>query len=102
MPYFRSLVVVVLTAAIAGAADWPQWLGPNRDSSSTEKVVPWKKDLKADWHLPVGEGHSSPVVANGKVFLFTRVANKDKEEITAYAVKGGKVVWTFKIGRAHV
>ncbi len=101
MPYLRSLVVVVLTAAIAGAADWPQWLGPNRDSSSTEKVVPWKKDLKADWHLPVGEGHSSPVVANGKVFLFTRVANKDMEEITAYAVKGGKVVWTFSYDRGE-
>jgi len=97
--YLRSLAVLLLTAAFAGAADWPQWLGPNRDCSSSEKIAPWKKDLKPEWHIPVGEGHSSPVFASGKVYLHTRVADADKEEIAAYDVKNGKPVWNFVYDR---
>jgi outer membrane protein assembly factor BamB len=99
MPYLRSLAAVLLTAAVAAAADWPQWLGPNRDSGSSEKVAPWKKDLKPEWKKAVGEGHSSPVVANGKVYLFTRVGKEDKEALTAYDAKTGEVAWTFSYDR---
>ena len=82
MPWRRSLLLLVLCVASAPAADWPQWLGPNRDCSSPEIVVPWKEPLKVLWHKPVGEGHSSPVVAGGKVFLHTKVKDKDQEEIS--------------------
>ncbi len=101
MPYLRSLAVLVLTGALTTAADWPQWLGPTRDSTSTEKVAPWKKDLKADWKVSVDEGHSSPVVADGKVYLFTRVAGKDKEAVTAYDAKKGDLIWTFSYDRGE-
>ncbi len=99
MPYLRSLAVLALAAALAPAADWPQWLGPNRDGSSAEKVVPWKKDLKADWAVAVGEGHSSPVVAGGKVYLHTRVANEDREVVKAYDIKNGQEIWAFSYDR---
>jgi outer membrane protein assembly factor BamB len=93
MPWSRSLAVLLLCAAAAPAADWPQWLGPNRDGSSPEKIAPWKADPKILWHKPVGEGHSSPVIAGGKVFLFTKVKDKDEEEITAYDAKTGAELW---------
>jgi outer membrane protein assembly factor BamB len=99
MPYLRCLAALVLTAAVAAAADWPQWLGPNRDGASAEKVAAWKNDLKAQWKKAVGEGHSSPVIANGKVYLHTRVAKEDKEEVTAYDAKTGDLVWTFAYDR---
>ena len=35
-----SLALLLLFGAGVGAADWPQWLGPNRDGTSTEKVAP--------------------------------------------------------------
>lgn len=88
------LVVLTLLAGPAAAEDWPQWLGPRRDGSSTEKVAPWKDAPKVLWRIPVGEGHSSPVVASGKVFLFTRVKGKDAEEIVAYSADEGKKVWS--------
>src|SRR5436309_3145766 len=94
MPWLRSLPLLLLLGASAPAADWPQWLGPNRDGSSPEKVEPWKGDLKVLWRKPVGEGHSSPVVAGGKVFLFTRVKDKEAEEVTAYDARTGEPVWT--------
>ena len=93
MPWRRSLLFLVLCTATVSAADWPQWLGPNRDCSSPEIVVPWKAPLKVLWHKPVGDGHSSPVVAAGKVFLHTKVADKDKEEISAYDAKTGELLW---------
>jgi outer membrane protein assembly factor BamB len=99
MPWFRSCLVLVLTATLASAGDWPQWLGPNRDGSSPEKVAPWKEAPKVLWHVPVGEGHSSPVVAGGKLFLHTRVKDKDEEQVTAFDAKSGKESWSVTYAR---
>src|SRR6266545_3043263 len=93
MPWKRTLLTLLLVSGIAAAADWPQWLGPHRDGSSTEKVVPWKQAPKVLWRKPVGEGHSSPVVAAGKVFLHTKVKGKDQEELSAYDDRSGERLW---------
>ena len=42
------------------------------------------------WRAPVGEGHSSPVVAGGKVYLHHRVAGKDEEQLSAFDAATGK------------
>jgi outer membrane protein assembly factor BamB len=89
----RSLLVLLLLGAGARAADWPQWLGPNRDGSSTETVAVWKQAPKILWKQPVGEGHSSPVVAGGRVFLHTKVKDKDEEEVAAFDAKTGMPLW---------
>src|SRR5215475_9409016 len=79
-------LICLLTATAAHAADWPQWLGPNRDGSTTEKVAPWKKgDLKVLWRKPVaGEGNSSAVVVGNRVYLHTKLGNKQEEALTAF------------------
>jgi outer membrane protein assembly factor BamB len=94
MTWLRSVPLLLVCALPAGAADWPQWLGPKRDGSSTEKVKPWKGNLKVLWSKPAGPGHSSPVVAGGKVFLHTQVKDKEEEAVTAYDAKSGKLLWT--------
>jgi outer membrane protein assembly factor BamB len=101
MPCTRSLAALLLLAAVAPApaADWPQWLGPSRDGSSTEKIAPWKGAPKIVWRKTVGEGHSSPVVAGGKVFLFTKVKDKDEEELAAYDAKTGEELWKVAYAR---
>src|SRR5438067_583666 len=63
MPWLRSLALLVLACAPAAAADWPQWLGPDRDNSSPETVAVWKEAPKVLWRQPVGEGNGSSVVA---------------------------------------
>ncbi len=93
MPWFRSLLVLALCASGAAAEDWPQWLGPRRDASSTEKVTPWKEAPKVVWSQTVVEGNSSPVVAGGRVFLHTKVNGRDEEEVAAYDAGTGQVVW---------
>lgn len=91
----RTLVIALALALtpLAAAADWPQWLGPNRDGSAPDKVAPWKGDLKVLWRKPVGEGNSSPVVVGGLVYLHTKVKGKDAERVQAFDVKTGEEKW---------
>jgi outer membrane protein assembly factor BamB len=81
------------------AEDWPQWLGPRRDNSSAEKVAPWKGALQVLWRKRVGEGHSSPVVADGRVFIHAKVG-KNEEEIVAFDAKSGEELWRTRYERA--
>ena len=54
----------------------------------------WPKSTKRAWQVEIGEGYSSPVVANGRAFLHSR---RDPEEIvTAIDLASGKVVWQQK------
>jgi outer membrane protein assembly factor BamB len=88
-----SLAFLLMTAPLARADDWPQWLGPNRDGSTPLKVAPWKEPLKILWQQPVGEGHSSPVVAAGRVYLHTRVKDKLEEQLAAFDAASGTPLW---------
>src|ERR1700674_4269117 len=90
----RSLLVLFIASSVASAEDWPQWLGPRRDGSTAEKVAPWKSALKVLWKQPVGEGHSSPVVAGTRVYLHARVKDSTQEVLGAYSVSDGTIVWT--------
>lgn len=98
----RVVLVVALfgSTATATAADWPQWLGPKRDGSSTERVEPWKEAPKPAWSAKVGVGFSSPVIASGRVFVHARVNGKDREEMIAFDAKTGKELWRTAYDRA--
>jgi outer membrane protein assembly factor BamB len=93
MNWLRASSLLLLLAAPAVAEDWPQWLGPRRDGSTITKVVPWKDSCKVLWRQPAGEGHSSPIVAGGKVFLLTKVKDREEEELAAYDAASGKPLW---------
>jgi outer membrane protein assembly factor BamB len=95
-----TLLVCVSVTAPAWAEDWPQWLGPRRDNSSTEKVAPWKGQLKVLWRKPAGEGNSSPVVTGNRVFIHAKVKDKNVEEIVAFDAKNGEELWRTQYERA--
>lgn len=99
MLLIRSLVVLVLFAGVAPAEDWAQWLGPRRDNSTVEKIEPWKDPPKVLWRVPVGDGHSSPIIAGGKVFLH-HLKGGTTEEIAAYDAGTGKPAWSESYERA--
>ncbi len=86
-------LVLAFSSAFLQAGDWPQFLGPTRDSVSAEKVAPWKEAPKVLWKQPLGEAHSSPVVANGIVYAFFKVAKKDAEALAAFGAVTGEKKW---------
>lgn len=84
----------------AVAAQWPQWRGSNRDGTVAAENVPsaWPEKLTSKWTVTVGEGYSTPVVANGRVFVHSR---QDPEEVvTALDVATGKPLWTARYASA--
>jgi outer membrane protein assembly factor BamB len=96
----RTLPVLLLLTAPAVAADWPQFLGPNRDSTTPDKFPAWKDKPKEVWKKAVGEAHSSPVVANGLVYVFAKVDKKEAESLTAFDAKTGEERWSKSYDRA--
>jgi outer membrane protein assembly factor BamB len=75
-------LTLVLAAGLAVAADWPQWLGPQRDGV-------WREDGIVDalppggppklWSVPVGLGYAGPAVAGGKVFVTDRTLGSGQQ-----------------------
>ena len=94
--HIATLTVLVLLDAVMVQAQWPQWRGPNRDGVVAAANVPpvWPAKPTVKWTQKVGEGYSTPVVANGRLFVHSRV---DPEEVvTALDLATGKPVWTAK------
>jgi outer membrane protein assembly factor BamB len=94
--------MVILTGGAACAEDWPQFLGPRRDGTSTETglLQAWPKDgPPVLWQKEVGEGFSGPVVAGDRLILFHRVENNEVVECLDAAT--GKPRWKFAYPTAY-
>ncbi|MGA2739616.1 MAG: PQQ-binding-like beta-propeller repeat protein [Bryobacteraceae bacterium] len=86
-------VLVVAVWAVAGAEDWPQWRGPHRDGVATGFPEPkaWPEKLTLKWKVTVGEGHASPVVADGRIYVHSRQG--DREVVSALRPENGQTIW---------
>ncbi|MDB5346622.1 MAG: outer rane biosis protein BamB [Schlesneria sp.] len=65
------LVIVAITGVVR-ADDWPQWLGPTRDSVWHEKGIVDKfpeSGLKVKWRVPVSLGYAGPAVVGDRVYI---------------------------------
>ena len=80
-------------ASIEKTGNWTQWRGPNRDGYVGEYSVPrvWPKSLKEEWKVTVGVGHSSPLFADGKVYVFARQG--EEEVLLCLDAETGKELW---------
>src|SRR5690349_3975285 len=76
-----AFVVLLLESAVwVLADDWPQWLGPQRDSVWRETGIIEKFPEGGPvfrWRTPVGPGYSGPAVANSRVYLTDRKLGQD-------------------------
>jgi outer membrane protein assembly factor BamB len=89
------LLLTIVNACLAAFAadDWPQWRGPNRDGQVSGAAIPavWPKTLKQEWKVNVGVGHSSPVLSNGKIYVFARQG--EEEVLLCLDQATGKEIW---------
>lgn len=94
MRYLGIAILLLVAAPLVRADDWPQWLGPRRDGSTTEKIAPWKDAPKVAWRVALPKGYAAPIVANGKVFIHTTAGEKaNMEELVAIDAVSGKIAW---------
>lgn len=85
-PSFPAMVVVALMIPAAGAfADWTEFRGPGGQghASSMDLPVTWNGTENVRWKTPIaGDGWSSPVVKQGRVYLTTAAGNGDSKDRT--------------------
>ncbi len=101
----KFLFTLMITGTIVlplGGADWPNWLGPNRNGSSPETglLTTWPKTgPKLLWKVPGGEGYATVAIAAGRAI--TQVQHDGAEYVLALdAVKGTKL-WETKVADAY-
>lgn len=90
-------IVIILFSASAFAADWPQYLGPDRDSTSTEKGIlrAWPEEgPKVLWSTPLGVGFGGPAIVDDMVYLLDR-DEKVGDTLRCYELSSGKELWNF-------
>jgi outer membrane protein assembly factor BamB len=91
-----AIVLMVLTCSSL-AADWPQYLGPDRNSTSPEKGLlrSWPENgPEVLWTVAVGKGFGGPVVKDGKVYLLDR-DDKVGDTMRCFDLSNGKELWNF-------
>ena len=105
---FRPLPRLLFTLAFSlqfchesEAVDWPQFLGPNRDSVWSETGILQSfpaNGLKIRWRAPVQGGHSSPVVAGGRAYVTDLEVQKPEawERVHCFDEKTGKPLWVYR------
>jgi len=92
-----TAVVVMVAAGSRVAADWPQYLGPARNSTSPERGLlrSWpEKGPDVLWTVAVGIGYGGPVVKDGKVYLLDR-DDKVGDNLRCLDLSSGKELWNF-------
>jgi len=88
---------VLLLAAVAPAADWPNYRGPNHNGISSE--TNWSSNWGTDgpkklWAKSIGIGFSSIVVSNGRAYMMGNTG-KGSEKDVVYCLDAvtGKEIW---------
>jgi outer membrane protein assembly factor BamB len=93
-----AALTLILPATLR-ADDWPQWRGLERDGVWRETGLLQSfpaAGLKFRWRAAAGWGFSSPVVAQGRVYLADSVLKKPKakERLQCLDEITGQVLWT--------
>ena len=92
-----TLLLLCLCVETQAQAEWPQWGGPSRNFVSTAKglAASWpEKGPRQLWSRPLGQGHSSIVVAGNT--LYTMYSQGEQEVVIALAADTGKTIWEHK------
>jgi outer membrane protein assembly factor BamB len=93
------IIAVALSGCISNisAQDWPQYLGPNRNSTSAQKGIlrSWPASgPQVLWTVDVGKGFGGPVIKNGKVYLLDRT-DEVEDILRCFDFSNGKELWKY-------
>ena len=97
---YLLMLAMIITSSIGFAQDWPQYLGPHRNSKSVEKGIlrSWPETgPEVLWTVNVGIGYGGPIINDGKVYLLDR-DDKVGDNIRCFELSTGKELWNFEYG----
>ncbi|MDX8337794.1 PQQ-binding-like beta-propeller repeat protein [Draconibacterium sp. IB214405] len=93
-------LILILTAGsfCVVAQDWPQFMGPDRNSIVTEQNLlrTWPESgPEVLWRVDVGIGYGGPVVKDGKAYLLDR-DDKTGDLMRCFDLNSGEELWKFE------
>jgi outer membrane protein assembly factor BamB len=92
------LMVLILCAANVYAQDWPQFLGPDRNSTSPQDNIlrSWPENgPEVLWTAGVGIGYGGTVIKDGKVYLLDR-NDEVGDNMRCFELSSGEELWNFE------
>ena len=104
-----SIALAALAALPAGATDWPEWRGPNRDGASAETGLPSRWSPAGEglaWKAPFGS-RSTPVVFGNRLYLWNpsvdtvKEREKVQERLLCLDADTGRVIWEKRFNVFH-
>lgn len=100
-PLLLSAVLLICTS-VASAQDWPRFRGPTGDGHAKGVKLPtqWGPEKNVAWKVKLpGEGWSSPVIVDGKIYLSAAVPVAGNYSLKALSLdaKTGKKLWEREI-----
>ena len=97
LPFIVMVAILVIVGVDSNAQDWPQFLGPERNSTSPQKglLKSWpERGPDVLWSVNVGMGYGGPVVKNGKVYLLDRDDDVG-DMMRCFNLQTGEELWNF-------
>jgi outer membrane protein assembly factor BamB len=94
---FITVFMLVLFVTSIYAQDWPQYLGPTRNSISPEKGIlrSWPDSgPEVLWTTNLGIGYGGPVIKEGKIYLLDR-DDQVGDIMRCFDLANGKELWKF-------
>jgi outer membrane protein assembly factor BamB len=95
--FFIPVIILLLAFSDVYSQDWPQYLGPDRNSTSPQKGIlkSWPESgPEILWTANIGIGYGGPVVRDGKVYLLDR-DDKVGDNLRCFELSSGKELWNF-------
>ncbi len=79
LPVASLLLVASIILCSTVSADWLRFRGPNGSGVASEASLPVKLGTENQlWSVEIpGQGHGSPVVSNGRIYLLSAVAGEE-------------------------
>ncbi|QIA06410.1 outer membrane protein assembly factor BamB family protein [Draconibacterium halophilum] len=99
---FLSAVLLMLLSTNVFSQDWPQFLGPERNSTSPQKNLlrEWPESgPEVLWTVPLGIGYGGPVVKDGKVYILDR-NDEEGDKMCCFDLDSGEELWKFEYAAA--
>lgn len=98
----RTLLVLVTLLTTHAHADWPQFRGPDGQGHATARGLPveWSETRNVAWKTAIpGLGWSSPVIADGQVWLTTATDNGHSLRAVGVDTASGTLVHDIEVFR---
>ena len=96
-PIILSVIAILLSTGNICAQDWPQYLGPNRNSTSPQTGIlrTWPAGgPEVLWVAEIGIGYGGPVIKDGKVYFLDRNGTVG-DILRCFDFSTGKELWQF-------